>query len=267
MNLETWYELFPACSRADINFLLCELLHLNKTDLFLIAEPDPQTTQKLRSWLDQLAQGLPPQYIAGRAWFYGLDFYVDERVLIPRFDTEVLVEAIVRYLKDNDRVLDIGCGSGAIAITLKHLIPNLDVYATDISESALDVARINAARHSCQICFQCADLFPDSPSSFEMIVSNPPYIPHDEFLLLDPMVRDHEPKQALLADDGGLQYYKAIINKAKEHLEPSGFLAFEHGCSQQEQLLCLTKKAGFRTLEKGKDLSGRDRYLILQKRG
>lgn len=267
MHPDAFYALAPKAAKEDIDYLICELMQINRAELALAVEPNADETHRLKEWLHRLTEGVPPQYITGRAWFYGLAFDVNPHVLIPRFDTEVLVEALLKYLADSDVVLDIGCGSGAIAITLKHLMPSLILHATDISEAALQVAEINAKKHQTQIHFHHVDLFPPLFTKFQAIVSNPPYISLAEYSSLEPVVRNHEPSLALLADDDGLAFYKRILEQAGTRLCENGILALEHGNNQRKHLLCLTEKAGFRTLEIGKDLAGRDRYLILQKRG
>lgn len=267
MHLDAIYSLAPQAAREHIDYLICEVLGLKRAELLFAEEPSAPKLLILQEYLQRLNEGLPPQYITGTACFYGLDFAVDKTVLIPRFDTEVLVEALLKYLSKQDRVLDIGTGSGAIAITLKYLMPSLEVHATDICEAALNVARGNALRHQSEITFHLADLFPPAAEPFQAIVSNPPYISPAEYQTLDRTVRDYEPQLALKADEEGYHFYSRILHEAGLYLDEGGILALEHGNTQQERVLRLTEKAGFRTLEKGKDLAQRDRYLILQKRG
>ncbi len=267
MRLEPYYALAPSAVEGDIRHLIAEYLGVSVSELALVNDPDYNQQVQICAMIEKLRSGIPPQYILQSAWFYGFSFYVDSRVLIPRFDTEVMVEALEKYLKPGMRVLDIGTGSGVIAITLKKLHPELELHASDLSSDALAVAQHNARQHQVDVTLHHVDLFPDTPRLFDVIISNPPYISSQEYENLDPMVKDHEPVSALLADDDGLEYYHRIINEAAKRLHTGGIMAFEHGCTQQQQVLCLTEKAGFISLEMGKDLAGRDRFLILQKRG
>jgi release factor glutamine methyltransferase len=267
MRLDGFFALAPDQAPQDIEYLICESLGLSKAALALSPQPDAEQEQSLIAAISLLRSGIPAQYIVGRAWFYGLAFRVNPHVLIPRFDTEVMVEAVQRYLKPHDRVLDLCTGSGIIAITLKHLLPDLAMHASDISPSALAVAKSNAALHKADITFHQADLFPLGLPAFHAIISNPPYISKSEYESLAIGVRDYEPGLALLAGDDGLDFYHRIIAQAAQHLCDEGILALEHGAAQQNDVLHLTEIAGFRTLEIGKDLAARDRYLILQKRG
>lgn len=216
----------------------------------------------MRLWLRRLQQGEPPQYVARKAWFYGLELYVDPRVLIPRFDTEVLVEAVLAMLSPGDRVLEIGAGSGAIALALKSQCPELSVLATDIDEGALEVARINRDKLQLKVELVHADLFPPEAEPFDLIISNPPYISAEEYHGLAARVKDYEPAIALIAENDGLAFYLRIISRAPRYLRDGGILAFEHGYNQQQALRNLTESAGFETLQMGKDLALQDRFLI-----
>ncbi|MCB5271989.1 MAG: peptide chain release factor N(5)-glutamine methyltransferase [Candidatus Cloacimonetes bacterium] len=256
---------FPEVSPADLNYLLCDIFSCNPAELSQYTDLPEDKVQLLLSWISRLNQGEPPQYILQKAWFYGLEFYVDARVLIPRYDTEVLCEALLKRLKGNEAVLEIGIGSGAISITLKSHFPGLSIQATDIDPGALEVAAINIKRHSAQIELIQADLFPQGEPKYDLIVSNPPYVCAAEYQSLDTMVQDYEPKLAIYAEDDGLAIYKRIIDKASNYLRDGGLLAFEHGNMQQQALLSLTESANYKTLQKGKDLAQRDRFLILQK--
>ena len=256
---------FPEVSRADLNYLLCDIFSCNPAELPQFTELSEEKVSLLYSWISRLRQDEPPQYILQKAWFYGLEFYVDARVLIPRYDTEVLCQALLERLKGDEAVLEIGIGSGAISITLKTHFPDLEIQGTDIDSGALEVAAINSKRHSAKIELIQADLFPQGEPKYDLIVSNPPYISLAEYKTLDIKVQGYEPRLALLAEDDGLAIYKRIIDKASNYLKDGGLLAFEHGNMQQQALLCLTESANYKTLQKGKDLAQRDRFLILQK--
>lgn len=265
MRLDAFYSAAPDTDRRQIDFLIGEILGLKPLELPLATEPTAEESERIFAAIQKLKNGVPAQYITGHACFYGLDFEVNPGVLIPRFDTEPLVESILKYLAPQDTILDIGCGSGAIAVTLKYLMPSLQLHATDISAAALKTARRNAAKYNVKIQFYRADLFPQSALKYKAIVSNPPYICESEYEALDSSVKNYEPPYALLAGKDGLDYFRRIIDDANNHLQEGGILALEHGCHQQPALLRLTEYAGFKTLEKGTDLSAKPRFLITQK--
>ncbi len=256
---------FPEVSRADLNFLLCEIFSCNPGELARFPELPEDKAQLLYSWMSRLQQGEPPQYIIQKAWFWGLEFFVDASVLIPRFDTEVLVAALLDRLRGHESVLEIGIGSAVISIILKSMLPGLQIHGTDIDAQALEVAAVNTTLHETRIKLIEADLFPPQERKYHLIVSNPPYISPAEYEALEPRVKEYEPKLALFAEDNGLAIYKRILDKASNYLKDGGLLAFEHGNTQQQALLRLTESANYKTLQKGKDLAGRDRFLILQK--
>ncbi len=249
--------------KADLNYLLAGLLGCPPLELTLrkAQELDPALEERFWACHARLLAGEPPQYILGRAWFYGLELELTPAVLIPRPETEGLVELALSLARPGLRVLDIGTGSGAIAIALKKEMPGLSVTATDVSEPALAVARRNAARHVCDIGFILADLFPPGENRFDQIVSNPPYISPDEYAALAPGVRDFEPQTALLARRGGLEFYHSILAQAKRHLAPDGILLLEHGQAQREDITALAAAHGFTRRIAQTDLAGRDRYL------
>ncbi|HNQ43280.1 MAG TPA: peptide chain release factor N(5)-glutamine methyltransferase, partial [Candidatus Cloacimonadota bacterium] len=195
--------------------------------------------------------------------FYGLEFRLTKAVLIPRQDTEVLVERGSKRLAGTECVLDIGTGSGIIAIALARLFPQLRVHATDIDAEALEVAKANAIRLDTKVSFFKADLYPEEKYQYDLIISNPPYISSSDYAALDVRVRNFEPRQALWGGADGLQYYRRILAGAERYLKPDGFLALEHGYDQRVDLADLAMAAGLEVLESGKDLAGHDRYMIL----
>lgn len=252
---------------SDYLFLLSEALDLSNPQMNIKKEliiPEP-VLEELSAQFVRLEKHEPPQYICGKAYFYGNAFRVSPKVLIPRPETEGLVELALRHLQNKQRVLDIGTGSGAIAITLKLLRPDLSVTATDISSTALDVARHNAAELKADVEFIKTDLYPPEGGSFDAIISNPPYIAAGEYRDLEPKIRDYEPPLALDGGEDGLDYYRRIIAKAAAYLNPHGFMAFEHGATQAESIIRLAGAAGINNHEKSLDLCGRDRYLILKR--
>lgn len=255
-----------ASDPAELRLLLAELLACQPLELSLYQDRElsPELADRFGTYHSRLLKNEPPQYILGRAWFYGLELEVSPAVLIPRPETEGLAELALAWLKPGMQVLEIGTGSGAIAIALKHEQPGLNVTATDISSGALDLARQNALRHHCQIDFIQADLFPPDTAPFDLIISNPPYISSSEYSQLAPRIRDHEPRLALLAEDCGLEFYRRILAQAALHLSPGGQLILEHGCEQRKSILSLADQYGFHSILAREDLAGRDRYLGLK---
>ena len=220
--------------------------------------------EKLEYGLKQLNEGKPVQYIVGNVDFYDINLLVNENVLIPRFETETLVEKTINYSKQFNKpieILDIGTGSGAIAITLaKHL--NSKVIATDISEKALEIAKQNAKRNNVKINFKQSNLFDNIQGKFDIIISNPPYISKDE--IIDPLVKNNEPHLALYADENGLYYYRKILENIKPFLKEKSLIAFEIGMTQSKAITTIAKSY-FPNLKitTEQDLTGKDRYVFI----
>ncbi len=221
---------------------------------------------KLDEGLKRLKAGEPVQYIVGNVDFYGLNFTVNKNVLIPRFETEELVEKLIIYIKKyfnkTISILDLGTGSGCIAITLKSKIPNSMVVASDISNEALEVARYNAKKNNLDIEFINSDIYSNITGSFDVIVSNPPYIAYDEEIM--EIVKNNEPNIALYADNNGLYFYEEILKNAKNYLNKQSIIAFEIGEKQGLDIIKLAKKNFPNSqiiLEK--DLQQRDRFIFI----
>ena len=220
---------------------------------------------KYEEGIRQYKEGKPLQYIVGTAPFYDLTLKVNKDVLIPRFETEYLVEKTLNYAKkyfsNKINILDIGTGSGAIAISLKkHLDSN--VTASDISAKALEIAKENAINNNAKITFIKSDIFENIKGKFDIIISNPPYIAYDEEI--EDIVKNNEPHIALYAKDNGLYFYKKIINQAKKYLNKKSILAFEIGMTQGHSLkeyASIYFKDSKIFVEK--DLTERDRYLFI----
>ncbi len=221
----------------------------------------------------QLAE--PLQYITGEAEFYGLTLGVTPDVLIPRPETEHLVEKAVELGRELrfPRILDVGTGSGAIAIAIAHALPAAQVSATELSKDALALARINAERIglASRIRFIQADLLnpltdaDEAGGPFDIIVSNPPYVPESDRATLDPEVRDHEPSLALFAGHDGLSVYRRLIPEAFAALSEGGWLAMEIGFGQSEAVASLLADAGFRSVAFTPDLQGIPRVATAQR--
>ena len=215
---------------------------------------------------EALLAGRPIQYITGKAWFMGEAYAVNDQVLIPRPETEELVEWIIEYaaIKGNAlRILDIGTGSGCIAIAIKKALPEATVSAIDISTGALKIAATNAAAIKADIEFTCLDILNTAflPGQYDVIVSNPPYIPMQEMKNMELQVTDHEPNIALFVpDEDPLVFYKAIARLAKLHLSANGQLFFEIHYDQGDAMIALLDEMHFHA-ELRTDIFGKDRMV------
>lgn len=246
--------------------LLCHILDCSIPEL-MIKHSSLRDAEYLQytQMAAKLESGIPVQYIIGYAHFYGLKLLVNPDVLIPRPETEGLVELAIKKLKHGAKVLDIGTGSGAIALAMKHLRPDIHVLATDISASALELARQNSSNLDLEIDFQLCDLFPNAPHTFDLIISNPPYISESEYLCLPAEVKDHEPRLALVADANGLAIYRRIFEQAHNFLDKNAEIRMEIGELQADALLEMASFYGYRDASVSKDLCGRDRYFYCAK--
>lgn len=220
--------------------------------------------EKLEKGLFLLEKGVPAQYITGDVNFYGYIFKVNKNVLIPRFETELLVEKTINYIKkyfDKVSILDIGTGSGVIGITLAKKL-KAKVTASDISLEALEVAKENAKLNDVNINFIHSNLFTNINGTFDVIISNPPYIAYNE--VIDEKVKNNEPHLALYAENSGLYFYEQILKEAHNYLNKKNMLAFEIGETQGEDL----KEIAHKYFPKAKilvekDFPGKDRYLFI----
>lgn len=219
--------------------------------------------RELFSMVDRRASHEPLQYLMGTADFMGFTFHVDERVLIPRQDTEVLVEMAVDRIQrqKNPKVLDLCCGSGCIGISVAKLCPDADVTLVDISAPALEVSRQNARDLEAHVKIIQSDLFTEVPSRYDFILSNPPYIPTKVVEGLMPEVRDHEPHLALDGEEDGLAFYRRIAGQAGEHLNKNGTIIMEIGSDQGRDLTEILTGHGFSHVTVTKDLAGLDRVV------
>ena len=270
----------PANARRDANLLLAFVLEKNLT--YLIARDDDtlddQTIRRFEQFVKRRAAGEPLQYILGRQEFFGLEFEVNENVLIPRPETELLVETALEILRDQElpTFCDVGTGSGCIAIAVAKNVENAGAVALDVSPNALQVARRNAERNNVtnQIQFLESDVFSvfnDSPftihrSPFSLVVSNPPYIPNADLPILQREVRQHEPHNALFAGADGLDVIRRLLTEAPAFLEKNGFLLFEIGFGQSGQIESLADKNVWKLREIRRDLQNIGRVVVLQKK-
>ena len=242
--------------------LLCHVLNFNFTDYVLAREDllSPRDAARYEELLTRRASGVPLQYLTREQNFCGLSLYVDERVLIPRQDTECLVEEVLR---DGARgaLLDLCTGSGCIPLALlKH--GNFScALGADISAEALAVAEINRARTGLPLLFRQSDLFSEIPERFDVITANPPYIESAEIESLSVEVRDHEPRLALDGAADGLAFYRRLAAESGAHLKPGGRLYLEIGMSQGAAVASLLEAAAFSDIQIIRDLAGRDRIV------
>ena len=244
---------------------------LKKTRQYLIVY-DNEEVGKKEQWeyfvnIDKLTKGVPLQHITHTQEFMKMDFYVDEHVLIPRPDTEILVEEVINIAKkmDKPKILDLCTGSGAIAISIAKNVPNAEVYAIDISEKALNVASKNAQRLETKVKFIKSDLFKNLKNmKFDIIVSNPPYIKKEDIQYLSEDVKK-EPQIALDGGYDGLDFYRKISKQAIDYFKFGSFLCFEIGYDQKEDVTEIIEKLEhYKGTYCKKDLCGNDRIIITQ---
>ena len=217
--------------------------------------------------INKLINGVPIQHITNSQEFMKMNFYVNDKVLIPRPDTEILVEEVIKLSKENKikNVLDLCTGSGAIAVSLAKYIPNIKVTALDISKDALNVAKINAKRNNVEdkIIFVESDLFKNlKKEKYDIIVSNPPYIKKEVIKKLDEEVKK-EPHIALDGGEDGLDFYRRIVNEAEEYLKFNGFLCLEIGYDQKDEVIeLINREEEYINTYSKKDLFGNDRIIV-----
>ena len=257
----------------EAELLLEKAAGLNRTALFLRGEEvlSDEVLAVYEGHLSEREQGRPTQYILGEWEFMGLPFHVGEGVLIPRGDTEVLVETILekQQSKPMKSILDIGTGSGCIPVSLGHYGKFEKIMAVDISPKALGYATKNADENKIKIDFYESDLFTNVPAEWkgklDAIVSNPPYIPKKDIAELMTEVKDFEPMNALDGGEDGLDFYRAIVEQAKDWLVNGGWLFFEIGYDQGDDLRNLLAEFGYTEIEIRKDLAGLDRVAMGRK--
>ncbi len=255
----------------DAEVLLMHAVRFDKVQLFtknnyiLSVEED----LSFELFLKERAKFKPVQYIVGKCEFMSLDFIVNESTLIPRGDTEILVEALIEYIKKYDfkTILDIGTGSGAVAVSTAAYCPQVSVTAVDVSEDALKTAKDNAKLNNVseRVSFFKSDVFKDVSGKFDAIVSNPPYIKSDLIPNLLPQVKDFEPLIALDGGTDGLYFYKKIISGSCRYLSNTGMLFFEIGFDQGEEVSGIMRYYGFADIKILKDLAGLDRVVLGKK--
>lgn len=257
----------------DARVILCKVLSLSYEQL-LVRYDNVLSALEEKEFLrlvDRRVSMEPIAYIMGKQEFYGRDFVVDKSVLIPRPETELLVDSIIEdynihHLDKNIKILELGIGSGAISVSIASEILRAEIFAVDISSEALKIAKINSYNHKVneKIKFIQSDWFSNvGEGRYDYIVSNPPYIDYnDKFVATG--TRLFEPKLALYANDNGLAAYKTIINSASSYLKDGGKLLFEIGYKQRDKILDILRECGFTDILTKKDLAGHDRVVIAQ---
>ncbi|MDD7627525.1 MAG: peptide chain release factor N(5)-glutamine methyltransferase [Lachnospiraceae bacterium] len=250
-------------AELDARLLLEEVCGTDRNDLLVHGDREiaPEQSERYLDFIHRRQKHEPLQQITGYQEFMGLRFKVTPDVLIPRQDTEILVEEVMRYLHDGMHILDMCTGSGCILLSLLKYSNDCEGTGCDISEPALKVAEENAKELSLNASFVQSNLFENISGKYEFIVSNPPYIPTGVIPTLMEEVRDHEPVSALDGREDGLYFYREIVEKAGEYLYPGGMLFFEIGYDQAEKVSSLMQEAGYQEVTVCKDLAGLDRVV------
>lgn len=260
-------EAAAAIGAVDARVLACHLLGASRA--WLIANPMHVLTESQDAQYESLvarrAMGMPVAYLTGTREFWGREFAVGPAVLIPRPETETLVEAALARLPAVGTALDLGSGSGAIAVTLACERPGAAICAVDASAEALEVARANAGRHGVKVEFLLGSWYaPVAGRRFDLVVANPPYVAEGDHHLGEGDLR-FEPRAALVAGADGLDAIRAIVRDAPAHLEPGGWLLLEHGWEQGAAVRALLQAAGLAAAFTATDLAGRDRVSGAQR--
>lgn len=260
----------------ESELLFTELLDCDRLSLYFNrnVKLNKDKSSIISSTLKRRIFGEPLQYILGIAEFMGLEFKVTPDVFIPRPETEILVETVMKIVQSAEyrvqrKILEVGTGSGCIAVSLAKFLPNAEIDATDISKKALEIAKINAKLNRVKVDFIQSDLFDTDnlqPNTYDLIVSNPPYIPALEIKNLQPEVKC-EPRIALDGGKDGLDFYRKIIAGARDYLREDGFLIMEMGFNQKEKIENIFQKAkNFQIIEIIKDYNNIDRVIVVQKK-
>lgn len=250
VKTDAWM-LLEMAGKIDRNYYY---MHMND-------EITKEQLEEYESVLKKRAEHIPLQYIVGETEFMGLPFKVNSSVLIPRQDTETLVEEALKAAKPGMKVLDMCTGSGCVIISIIHHGRELEGYASDISRHAVNVAKENAKRNQTAVFFETGDLFDHIKGKYDMIVSNPPYIRTEEITKLMPEVQNFEPYDALDGKEDGLFFYRRIVEEAGGYLNPGGYLMFEIGHDQGADVSAMMEQAGYRNVRVVKDLAGNDRVV------
>ena len=251
-------------ARNDAWLLLAFICTIDRTYYYMHMEDALSDVQfeEYKSVLNKRCERVPLQYITGEQDFMGLPFHVNSSVLIPRQDTETLVEEALKVIRPGMRVLDLCTGSGCILISILKMVAGVEGFGYDISKQALLVAKENAKLNDVTATFERSDLFDSITETFDVIVSNPPYIPTEVIHTLMPEVAQFEPYQALDGKEDGLYFYRKIIQECKNYLNPNGTILFEIGHDQGDAVSAMLRLMEFQDVRVIKDLAGNDRVVI-----
>ena len=249
---------------TDADFIISEVLNVSRTELVLIDEVTEEQVNIINEKVEMRLNNMPIEKIFKKAYFFGLEFKVDENVLSPRPESELLVETALKYIKENSykTVLDMCTGSGCLAISVKKNA-EVEVIAADVSSKALAIAKHNAKKNETDINFIKSDMFEQVAGKFDLIISNPPYIDSQEVKELSAEVKEYDPKIALDGGEFGLKFYNIIHDKLRKHLQDNGMLIIEIGEDQKELLISLFND--FNLVESIVDYSGNDRILVFKR--
>lgn len=257
----------------ETQMMIAKVIEKDRLYIMLNLEEDidESKVEIIKTMIDKRKSSYPLQYILGEREFWGMDFKVSEGVLIPRQDTEILIEETLKKLKDNKhksnlKGFEIGVGSGIISITLLKEIETLTMIGVDINDKAIELTKANALKHevSDRLCILNSNLFEkiNKENQFDFIISNPPYIETKVIDSLQEDIKQHEPKLALDGGEDGLDFYRAIIEQSKSYISPEGFIAFEIGYNQAEAVKKIFVENGYPNVTIAKDLAGFDRVVI-----
>ena len=264
LGIKTLTEAGVEEAKSDTLLLMDAICHVSRNDILVHGEMEleAELLQTFENALQKRCARIPVQHITGVQNFMGLDFYVNEHVLIPRFDTEILVEEVMKELHDGFSILDMCTGSGCILLSLLKYSNNCSGVGVDISENALAVAKENQKRLGLDASFVQSDLFEQITGKYDIIVSNPPYIRSDVIPTLMEEVRLHEPVLALDGTEDGLFFYRKIVKESTDYLNGGGWLFFEIGYDQGEAVKKLMEENGFKNVKVVKDYAGLDRVVL-----
>ena len=249
--------------QTDAWLLLAYAAQMDRTHYYMHMDeemPEEEQTQ-YRLLYTKRMERIPLQYILGEQEFMGLRFRVNSHVLIPRQDTETLVEEALRRLTPGMKVMDLCTGSGCVIISIAKNYKRIEAYGYDISKQALATAKENARLNDVPVIFEWSNLFENVTEQFDMIVCNPPYIPSGLIPKLAPEVAEFEPKEALDGGENGLDYYRKIISESPQYLNPGGQLLFEIGYDQALAVTGMMERAGYQDVACIQDLAGHDRVV------